>query len=142
MIKFWCLLVWWLFTCTNDILSSFGDLHVTICPHLTPPGKKGVLDLRRPKIWNLLSTVLHTVIYKYLQITVTTLLTLRTLFLLIGDFFGEIANILQLLLMLSEFAHWCAKMVFREFAHWCAKNDNFCWCANSHTGVRKKKPWS
>ena len=49
--KIWCLLVWW-FTCTNSSLSSFGDLHVTICPHLTPPGKKGVLDLRRTKIWN------------------------------------------------------------------------------------------
>ena len=38
-----------------------------------------------------------------------TLLTARTVFLLIGDFFGEIANILQLWLVLSEFAHWCAK---------------------------------
>ena len=28
-----------------------------------------------------------------------------------------------------------------EFAHWCAKISNFCWCANSHTGVRKKKLW-
>ena len=37
---------------TNNSLSSFGDLHVTICLHLTPPGKKGVLDLRRPKILN------------------------------------------------------------------------------------------
>ena len=26
-----------------------------------------------------------------------------------------------------------------EFAHWCAKIHNFCWYANSHTSVRKKK---
>ena len=49
------------------------------------------------------------------------MLTARPVFLLIGDFFGEIANILQLWLVLSEFAQWCAKMVNSEFAHWCAK---------------------
>ena len=30
-------------------------------------------------------------------------------------------------------------LLVSEFAHWCAKISNFCWCANSHTGVRKKK---
>ena len=49
----------------------------------------------------------------------------------------------QLLLVFSKYARCplvCEKQLLLvcEFAHWCAKNDNFCWCANSHTGVRKK----
>ena len=130
MIKFSCLLVRW-FTCTNNSLSSFGDLHVTICLHLTPPCKKGVLDLRRPKIWNYNGIT-------FCNLWKAPMRTVLMLFLLIGDFFCEIANILQLWLVLSEFTHRCAKMVLSKFSNWGAKNTNFRWCANSRTGVRKK----
>ena len=61
----------------------------------------------------------------------------------IGEFRCVIINIHPLPLVFSKLAHcplMCEKQLLLvcEFAHLCAKNDNFTWCANSQTGVRKK----